>query len=122
MKSTRRQSLGRLGESIAVTFLVEKGYTILEKNWRSPYGEIDLIVQCNDVIAFIEVKTRASKSLGPPEISITARKEEHMRSAAEYYIQQHPQLNQDWRIDVVTIQFHAGNSAPLIDHFENVIT
>ena len=122
MKSTRRQSLGRLGESIAVTFLVEKGYFILEKNWRSPYGEIDLIVQYDDVIAFVEVKTRASRSLGPPEISITPRKEEHMRGAAEYYIQQHPQLNKDWRIDAITIQFLAGNPHPLIDHFENVIT
>ena len=122
MKSVRRQSLGHLGESIAAAFLEKKGYTILERNWRTPYGEIDLIVLQNDVIAFVEVKTRASSSLGPPEISITPRKEEHMRCAAEHYIQQHPELINDWRIDAVTIQIQADDSPPLIDHFENVIT
>ena len=122
MKSASRQSLGHLGESIAAAFLENKGYTILERNWRSPYGEIDLIVMENNVITFVEVKTRASSSLGPPEISITPRKEEHMRSAAEYYIQQHPELINDWRIDAVTVQIQANDSPPLIDHFENVIT
>ena len=122
MKSARRLSLGHLGESIAAAFLEKKGYTILERNWRSPYGEIDLIVMENNVITFVEVKTRASSSLGPPEISITPRKEEHMRSAAEYYIQQHPELINDWRIDAVTVQIQANDSPPIIDHFENVIT
>ena len=122
MKSNQRQSLGYQGESLAATFLEKKGYIILERNWRTPYGEIDLIVQRDDVITFVEVKTRASRSLGPPEISITARKEEHMRFAAEYYIQQHPKQINDWRIDVVTIQYHADNAPPLIDHFENAIS
>jgi len=122
MKSARRQSLGHFGESIAASFLEKKGYIILERNWRTPYGEIDLITKENDVVAFVEVKTRASSSLGPPEISITPRKEEHMRSAAEYFIQQHPELINDWRIDVVTVQIRVDNSPPLIDHFENVIT
>ena len=122
MKSARRLSLGHLGESIAAAFLEKKGYTILERNWRTPYGEIDLIAMENDVIAFVEVKTRASSSLGPPEISITPRKVEHMRNAAEYFIQQHPELINDWRIDAVTIQMQANHAPPLIDHFENVIT
>src|SRR4030042_5254678 len=121
MKSSRRQSLGHLGESMAAAFLERVGYAILERNWHTPYGEIDLIALFNDGIAFVEVKTRASTSLGPPEISITARKQEHMRCAAEYYIQQHPKLSNDWRIDLITIQLHANNLPPLIDHFENVI-
>jgi putative endonuclease len=122
MISTRRQALGREGESLASAFLEKKGYTILEKNWRTPYGEIDLIAQNDDVIAFVEVKTRASGSLGPPEISITPRKGEHMRCAAEHYIQQHPELTNDWRVDAVTVQIRSGDTPPLIDHFENVIT
>lgn len=122
MKSARRQSLGHLGEFIAAAFLEKKGYTILERNWRTPYGEIDLIAIHDDVVAFVEVKTRASNSLGPPEISITPRKEQHMRNAAEYFIQQHPELINDWRIDAVAIQIQTGNSPPLIEHFENVIT
>ncbi len=122
MISGHRQSLGHLGEALAANYLEKKGYAILERNWRTPYGEIDLIAQVNGVIVFVEVKTRASRSLGPPEISITPRKAEHMRSAAEYYIQQHSEMNNDWRVDVLTILLSKGNSPPLIDHFENVIT
>ena len=121
MKSGRRQALGRVGEYIVSAFLEKKGYTILERNWRTPYGEIDLIAQHGEVIIFVEVKTRASSSLGPPEISITPRKGEHMRCAAEHYIQQHPELTNDWRVDAVTVQIQAGDTPPLIDHFENVI-
>ncbi len=115
------QSLGRRGETIAANYLEAKGYSFLGRNWRSPYGEIDLIVSLDGVVAFVEVKTRRSKSLGPPEISITSRKREHMRDSAEYYIQQHPELTNDWRIDVITVQIQAGSLPPLIDHFENVI-
>ncbi len=122
MTSTHRQSLGRLGESLSSTYLQNQGYTIIEKNYRTPYGEIDLIAKTGDVIVFIEVKTRASISLGPPEISITPRKQEHMKSAAEYFIQQHPDLNNDWRIDVITVQIRRDLQSPLIDHFENALT
>ncbi len=122
MKPAHRQSLGRLGESIAATYLENKGYTILDRNLHTPYGEIDLIASHAESIIFIEVKTKASKSLGPPEISITPRKAEHMRCAAEYFIQHHPELINDWRIDVLTIQLRKENTPSLIDHFENVIT
>ena len=122
MKSDHRRSLGRYGESLAAIFLEKKGYKILERNYRTSYGEIDLIALHNEVITFVEVKTRASRSLGPPEISITPRKAEHMRGAAEFYIQQHPEIRKDWCIDVITIQVSKEAPAPVIDHFENVIT
>lgn len=121
-KSAHRISLGRLGEALAATYLEERGYTILGRNHRTPYGEIDLIAQQSGTIIFLEVKTRSSKTLGPPEISITPVKQAHMRSAAEYYIQQHPDLDNDWRLDVITIQVQADQTPPQIDHFENVIT
>jgi putative endonuclease len=121
MKSRHRQSLGRMGESVAAAYLEQQGHTILYRNLRTPYGEIDLITQQGNVIVFTEVKTRASTSLGPPEISITPRKAEHMRCAAEYYIQQHPELNNDWRIDAFSVQLQADDTPPVIDHFENVI-
>src|SRR4030042_3373604 len=106
MKSRHRQSVGRMGESFALAYLEQQGHTTIYRNLRTPYGEIDLITQQGNVIVFTEVKTRASISLGPPEISITPRKAEHMRCAAEYYIQQHPELINDWRIDVLTIQLY----------------
>ncbi len=114
--------MGRLGETLAGAYLQNKGYNILERNLHTPYGEIDLIARQDEAVIFVEVKTRSSSSLGPPEISITPRKEEHMRDAAGYYIQQHPELNGDWRIDLVTIQFQPNQSPAVIDHFENVLS
>ena len=122
MKSNGRQNIGKRGETIAAQYLLEKGYTILEANWRSPYGEIDLITSQDGMITFVEVKTRASKSLGPPEISITPRKLEHLRNSAECYIQQHPEAPNTWRIDAIAIQLRAGDHIPIIVHFENVIS
>jgi putative endonuclease len=122
VKSDKRQSLGRFGEAIAANYLEKNGYTIQARNWRSPYGEIDIITLWDGVVVFIEVKTRASSSLGPPEISITLRKQEHMRQTAEYYIQQHPEITADWRIDLITVQIRGGNFPPLIDQFENVVS
>jgi putative endonuclease len=122
MKSNHRQLLGHSGESLAAGFLEKKGYTILERNYRTSYGEIDLIANQGDTIVFIEVKTRASSSLGPPEISITRRKAEHMRYAAECFIQEHPDLRNEWRIDVISVQIQVNEMPPLIEHFENAIT
>jgi putative endonuclease len=122
MKSSHRQLLGHSGESLAAVYLEKQGYSIIERNYRTPYGEIDLISKQGDVTVFTEVKTRASSSLGPPEISITRRKAEHMRCAAEYYIQQHPKLQTEWRIDVISVQMQTNVTNPLIDHFENAIT
>jgi putative endonuclease len=121
MKPGQRIAIGRLGETLAGAFLKNKGYIILEKNWRTPYGEIDLVARYNEAIVFVEVKTRSSRSLGPPEISITPRKAEHMHHAAEYYIQQHPEMQTDWRIDLVTILLLPHNAPATIDHFENVL-
>lgn len=122
MKREASKSLGYLGETLAAAYLQNKGYTILERNWHSPYGEIDLVARQREAVVFVEVKARASKSLGPPEISVTPRKEEHMRQAAEYFIQQHPDLANEWRIDLITIQLQPNDNPALIDHFENVLT
>ena len=121
MRSDHRHSIGLIGENIAADFLEKKGYSILKRNFRTPYGEIDLITEQGSSIVFTEVKTRTSISLGPPEISITRRKADHMRSAAEFYIQQFAERYDEWRIDVISVQIRT-NDAPLIVHFENAIT
>lgn len=122
MKPDHKRALGNLGETLAVDYLEKRGYAILERNYRTPYGEIDIISRYGETIVFVEVKTRLSSTLGPPEISITRRKQEHMRHAAEYYIQQHPELNNDWRVDVITLQMQNRKATPKVDHFENVIS
>jgi putative endonuclease len=118
---TSRQSLGRWGETIAAEYLSERGYTILEHNTRTPYGELDLIACQGDVLVFIEVKTRASHSLGPPEISVTKVKQAHLLSSAKAYLQERPHLQYDWRIDVIAVLRLSGQQ-PQIEHFENIMT
>jgi putative endonuclease len=121
------QDLGKWGEELATNYLVSQGYALLASNVRTPYGEIDLIVEGasthaeqEKVLVFVEVKTRRSRSFGPPEESITPKKQEHLVSSALHYLQEHPDIHLDWRVDVIAIQRFAGRS-PKIQHFENAI-
>ena len=120
--STHRQSLGRWGEALAAEYLSRQGYTLIERNKRTPYGEIDLIVQKDTTLVFVEVKTRATQHYGPPEAAITLQKQQHMVAAAQAYLQTNPNHGFDWRIDVIAIQKHPTPTAPEIVHFENAIT
>ncbi|OGO65875.1 MAG: YraN family protein [Chloroflexi bacterium RBG_19FT_COMBO_47_9] len=121
MTQTSHQRLGKWGEETAARYLAAHGHQILETNYRTPYGEIDLITRLGDAIIFVEVKTRSSPTLGMPEISVTPRKKLHMIQSAEYYIQQHSQASDTWRIDVIAVQRHKSDQTPEITHFENAI-
>lgn len=129
MKKSIRE-LGEWGESRAAVFLNQHGYEILERNARTPYGEIDLIAvqkikrkdgQTSRVLVFVEVKTRTTDSYGFPEDSITVKKQEHILDSAKSYLQDHPELAGDWRVDVISIEKHDPNKASIITHFENAI-
>lgn len=130
--TSSRQSFGRWGESLAAEYLTRLGYIILERNARTPYGEIDLVgfqpgremaplPGRENVVVFFEVKTRASTKFGPPELSVTPRKQAHLLAAAQYYLQGHPELNGSWRIDVIAIERFRMGETPVIHHFENVV-
>lgn len=112
------QRIGKWGEETAVEFLAGRGYTILARNARTPYGEIDVIAKKDDSTLFVEVKTRTSDKMGLPEESITARKRQHMLSAAEHYAAEHE--IDHWQIDVIAIEGKPG-STPKITYFENAI-
>ena len=129
--SNYRQALGKWGEETAAQYLVKRGYKILARNVRTPYGEIDLVAMQQDtvdgidvvpVIVFVEVKTRSNTAFGFPEASINPKKQEHILAAAQYYLVENPNLDGDWRVDVIAIQRHSRSEAPSIEHFENVFT
>lgn len=132
--TTFRQSLGSWGENLAADFLLGQGYTILERNARTPYGELDLVTwqeasaggarpgARGRVVVFVEVKTRRSFAFGFPEEAITPRKRMHLLAAAQAYLQAHPELEGDWRVDVIAIQRLRGQQKPMITHFENAVT
>jgi putative endonuclease len=122
--SQSRQELGRWGEAHAANYLQQQGYTVIARNVRTPYGEIDLIVQHvsegETIAVFVEVKTRTSKTFGYPEEAITPRKQLNLVSAAQHYLQEHPDLDKNWRIDVIAIERYPERS-PIINHFENAL-
>ena len=116
--SGRNQKVGGWGESVAAKYLEAHDYMIIARNVRTPYGEIDIVAEKDGFAVFVEVKTRTSSSLGPPEISITPRKQEHMLSAAEHYAQEHE--IDHWQIDVIAVE-GKPDKIPQITHFENAI-
>jgi putative endonuclease len=135
MSKTYRQFLGSWGEQLAARYLQDKGYTILDQNVHTAYGEIDLIVvqerspdleqseaetSLNSEVVFVEVKTRASSTFGLPEEAVTTQKKAHLLSSAQAFLQVHPELTGAWRIDVIAIRRQRGQS-PEILHFENAV-
>lgn len=109
--------IGKAGESLARSFLEQKGYRILETNWRWSRAEIDLIAKDVDTLVFVEVKTRSTDAFGKPEESITARKERFLADAASVYMEQ---IGHDWavRFDVISIIYHSAQHYE-IEHFED---
>lgn len=114
------KSLGRWGEELALHWLIDQGLEILIKSYRTPHGEIDLIMKDRDQIVFIEVKTRTNTKLGFPEDAITIKKFGHIVDCASYYFQQNPDLSEDWRIDVIAIIGTSSTAIPNIHWFKNV--
>ena len=112
------QRIGKWGEDTAAEYLAERGYKIVARNTRTPYGEIDIVARQGDVTIFVEVKARTSNKMGLPEESITARKREHMLAAADYYAAEHEVDH--WQIDVIAIEGKPGIT-PSITYFENAI-
>ncbi|MFZ4059338.1 MAG: YraN family protein [Ferruginibacter sp.] len=93
---------GWQGEKLAASYLAEKGYKIIEINWRFKFWEIDIIAEKNGVLQFIEVKTRQSAYYGYPEQSVGKKKLRFIVNAAEQYLYLHPQW-QRIRFNILSI-------------------
>jgi putative endonuclease len=113
------QIVGHSGEEIATKYLNKRGYAIIARNARTPYGEIDIVARQGEVMIFVEVKTLTSSKNFFPEQNVTARKREHMLACAEHYAAEN---NIDhWQIDVIAVEGKQGVE-PKITHFENAIS
>ena len=98
-KRTSKQKTGDKGEDLAVKYLEENGYLILERKWRYGKSKIDIIVMKNETVAFVEVKTRLSEDYGRGRESVTAAKRQRIRWCAEYYLS-----HTRWVYDTVDFQ------------------
>ena len=110
--------IGKKGETFAVSFLLELGYTVLDLNWRHHHWELDIIATIGNTLHFIEVKTRTSLLFGNPEEHISAKKMRHLKNAACHYHYLHPQYK-NIQFDVIAINFET-NKDPKIYFIEDV--
>lgn len=116
-----RRSLGDWGEEKAQRYLSDRGYQLLARNWRTREGEIDLVMEQDLTIVFIEVKTRNTDRFGSPEESITPGKQKRLRKTCLAYLQENHYENRDWRIDVVAIEAMRSGEITRLDHYENAV-
>jgi putative endonuclease len=118
---SHNRALGAWGEQQAIDYLVARGFVMVERNFHTPYGEIDLIVKRADDLVFVEVKTRSSDTFGWPELALTRQKRAHLLNAALYYLQQHPDFEGNWRVDVIAIRHSREKGSPELVWIENVV-
>ncbi|MFP7833864.1 YraN family protein [Marisediminicola sp. LYQ134] len=117
-----KDELGRRGEDLAAAHLSGKGLTILERNWRCPLGEIDVVARDGSTIVFVEVKTRSSSLFGHPLEAITTVKLARLRRLAGAWCEAHPGAGgrgAHVRIDAVAVIAPSG-AEPVVDHLEGV--
>ncbi len=117
-----RVRLGRRGEALAAVRLAELGYTVVERNYRCPHGEIDLIARQGEAWVFVEVKTRRGVRFGTPEEAITLRKQSHLIAAAQHYLEARALGDVAWRIDAVAVGLSLGGLVQRIDVIENAVS
>ena len=106
----RQQKFGEKGEAIAVRQLKKDGYKILETNYRTKLGEIDIVAKDQDTIVFVEVKARRSVHFGSPKWAVTAQKQKKISTVALYYLKTTNQSNAKARFDVVTVTLNQDKS------------
>lgn len=130
--TTEKQNIGKLGEDIAVKYLENHGYSILERNYRKPWGEIDIVAsentdknqflaQQSQELVFFEVKTQNQKFEWRPEENITRHKKRQLSRIVSTYLKEHKiSENQDWRIDVLAITLDFEIKTAQIEHIQNI--
>ena len=102
VKDRQNKRLGKKGERQAVRYLKHSGYKILERNYKNPFGEVDIIAEKGDALAFIEVKTRLSENYGSPSEAVDRRRREKYIQAAKYYFYG-KQMDRVVRFDIIEI-------------------
>lgn len=117
---TYSKDMGNWGETVASQFLQDNNYSILDRNYFTRYGEIDIVSLREDVLVFVEVKTRSSIAFGMPEESITEKKREHLINAALLYLSEHPEY-EEWEFDLITVEGKLNSINPVITNFRNAI-
>lgn len=120
-----RKRLGGAGERLAAMWLEERGYRVLARNWRCPYGELDLVAEREGELVFVEVKTRRGERLGAPEEAVTAAKRRHLVASAAAYLgtaDTGPGAGErPYRIDVIAVDLAPSGKLLGLRHFPSCV-
>jgi putative endonuclease len=92
----------------------------VDRNVRAAHGEIDIVAKKDELLVFVEVRTRTSHSFSYPEDTVTLRKQAYILAAAEEYLLLHPESGDSWQFDLIAVEGSPGG-IPQIDHFENIL-
>ena len=111
----KAKDIGNLGEDLAVKFLLEKGYELLERNFFKPFGEIDIIAKDKDYLVFIEVKARKNVNFGFPREFVNKNKIKKIQDVAQMYMLEKNLFGIKIRFDVIEIIFDEHK----ITHIDN---
>ncbi|MBC7226833.1 MAG: YraN family protein [Thermoflexales bacterium] len=114
----QRIGLGRRGEELAVQALRRRGYEIVERNWRCPVGEADIIARRGQEWAFVEVRTRRGEAFGTPEESITPQKRARMQAVAERYIAEQGLWEADGHLLMVAVEMDRAGRLQRVEVLE----
>ncbi|WP_029144316.1 YraN family protein [Microbacterium luticocti] len=115
-----KDELGRAGEQRAAAYLSARGFAVLDRNWRAPGGELDVVARRDGTVVFVEVKTRRSDGFGDPLEAVDARKRARLWRLAQAWCAAHPeQARAMRRLDVIGITGPDPDTARL-EHLEDV--
>jgi len=113
----RRQALGRAGEAVAEDYLRQLGYRVVERNYRCPCGEVDLVAADGTTLVFVEVKTRSGTLCGSPLEAVDVRKQRRIAAAAQHFLVTRFCGGRAARFDVIGVLWKG--SVPELEHVQN---
>lgn len=111
--------LGKWGEDVAAAYLVEKGYVILHRDWKSGHRDLDIVAMQDNTIVFVEVKTLQNTVFAEPEESVDYKKLMNLRRAMSHYMNYY-HVSSEARFDIISVTGSLGSATPHIEHFVDV--
>ena len=111
---------GRFGEDVAARYLGELGYELLDRNWRCPHGELDIVARHDGTLVFVEVKTRSSVDFGLPAEAVGRVKAQRLRVLAAAWLTAHRPAYGELRFDVVSVLLQRAGAAQ-VQHLQGAI-
>lgn len=126
-KPTKKQEIGKIGEDLAVRFLVKHGYTIVSRNYLKKYGEIDIICRKNTKLHFVEVKTvsrvtheDSSLDQHRPEDNVHPAKLARIGRTLQAYVFEH-EIDNNWQFDVITVKLSKDSKTAIIEVISDLV-